>query len=72
MTFGDVDVASVAVRTQPARHRGDESGLERARELSAEGRYQDANPFAEDALRLGLQEFGPEHANTATLLNELA
>ena len=41
-------------------------------ELYAEGRYQAAIPFAEIALRLGEREFGPDHPNTATFLNNLA
>ena len=41
-------------------------------EFNAEGRYQDALPFAEKAVRLGEQEFGPDHPDTATLLNNLA
>ena len=31
-----------------------------------------AIPFAENAVRLGEQEFGPNHPNTALLLNKLA
>ena len=38
----------------------------------AQGRYQEALPFAEEALRLGNQEFGPDHPTTAALLNNLA
>ena len=41
-------------------------------ELYAQGRYQEAVPFAEKALRLGKQEFGSDHPTTATLLNKLA
>ena len=44
----------------------------RSCELSAQGRYQQARPFAEKALQLDEQEFGPDHRTTATLLNELA
>ncbi len=45
---------------------------ERFDELYAQGRYQEALPFAEDAARLVEEEFGPDHPNTATLLNNLA
>ncbi len=41
-------------------------------DLYAQGRYQEALPFAEKAIRLGKQEFGPDHPTTATLLNNLA
>ena len=41
-------------------------------ELRAEGRYQDALPFAKEALRLGEPVFGSDHRNTATLLNNIA
>ncbi len=41
-------------------------------ELYAQGRYQEAFPFAEEALRLGEEEFGPTDPTTATLLNTLA
>ena len=41
-------------------------------ELYAQGRYQEALPFAEMAVRLGEDEFGPDHPVTATLLNNLA
>ena len=44
----------------------------RSLELRAEGRYQEAIPFAETAVRFGQEEFGPDHPNTATLLNDLA
>ena len=40
--------------------------------LYAQGRYQEAIPFAEEAVRLGEEEFGPDHPTTATLLNNLA
>lgn len=45
---------------------------DRIGELHAQGRYQEAIPFAEEALRLGELEFGPEHLATATNLNNLA
>ena len=41
-------------------------------ELYAQGRYREAFPFAEKAVRLSKQEFGPDHPTTATLLNNLA
>ena len=34
-------------------------------DLYFEGRYEDALPFAEEALRLGEREFGPDHEKTA-------
>ena len=40
--------------------------------LYAQGRYQEALPFAKNALRLGEREFGPDHLNTTTFLNNLA
>ena len=44
----------------------------RANELSAEGRYQEAIPFAKEALRLSEREFGPAHQNTGSTLDNLA
>jgi tetratricopeptide (TPR) repeat protein len=44
----------------------------RSRELNTEGRYEQAIPFAEKALRLGKQEFGPKNQNTGHPLNNLA
>ena len=41
-------------------------------QLHAQGRYQEALPFAEKAVRLGNKEFGPDHPTTATSLNNLA
>ena len=57
-----------------AHGQGDElmDAYNRVIELYAEGRYGDAVPFAEKALRLGEREFGPDHPNTATLLGWLA
>jgi len=40
-------------------------------DLYAQGRYQEAIPFAEKAVRLGEEKFGTGHPNTATLLNNL-
>ena len=48
------------------------NALDRCGELYAQGRYADALPHAKEALRLGEGEFGPEHAETADLLNNLA
>ena len=45
---------------------------ERYEELDAEGRYDEAIPFAEEASRLGEDEFGSNDPTTATLLNNLA
>ena len=41
-------------------------------DLYAQGRYEEAVPFAEKAVRLGEEEFGPNDPTTATLLNNLA
>ena len=41
-------------------------------ELYAQGRYEEALPFAEQALKLSEQEFGLDHPNTALILNNLA
>ncbi len=46
--------------------------LKRSDELYVEGRYHDALPFAEEALRLVEREFGPNHPNTAAFLSNLA
>jgi tetratricopeptide (TPR) repeat protein len=43
----------------------------RRKELVAEGRYQEAFPFAEEALRLSEREFGPDHPNTGAMLGYL-
>jgi tetratricopeptide (TPR) repeat protein len=40
--------------------------------LYQQGRYSEAEPYAKEALRLGTEEFGPDHPNTATFLNNLA
>ena len=40
-------------------------------ELYAQGRYKDALPFAEEALRLSEEEFGPDHQTTASLSDGL-
>jgi CHAT domain-containing protein len=41
-------------------------------ELNKQGRYKEAEPFAQRALELGKQELGPEHRSTAALLSNLA
>ncbi len=41
-------------------------------ELYAQGRYEEAFPYTEQALKLGEQEFGLDHPTTASLLNNLA
>ena len=43
----------------------------RAGVLYALGRYQDALPFAEEALRLGERKFGPDHPQVTRGLNDL-
>ncbi len=45
---------------------------DRHSELYDQGHYQQAFPFAEKALKLSEQEFGPDHPTTATALNNLA
>ena len=45
---------------------------DRSSELYGQGRYQEAILYAQDALRLGERELGPDHPTTATLLNNLA
>ena len=44
----------------------------RTLELFAQGRYNEALPFLEEAVRLSPQEFGPDHPVTSNLLNNLA
>ncbi len=41
-------------------------------ELYTQGRYQQALPFAEKALKLAEHEFGSDHPTTVTSLNNLA
>ena len=45
--------------------------LDRMTELYAEGRYQEAIPFAEKGLNLSEREFGPDHLTTAIMLGWL-
>ncbi len=40
--------------------------------LYAQGRYAEAEPFAQKALELGEKKFGPDHPTTGTFLNNLA
>ena len=40
--------------------------------LNAQGRYAEAERFAQKALELGEEKYGPEHPNVGTLLNNLA
>ena len=60
----------------PSATLGQSSALNNAynrfTELYAQGRYEEAFPFAKQALKLGEQKFGPDHPNTATFLNNLA
>ncbi len=44
----------------------------RTGELYAQGRYQQALPYAEKALKLAEHELGSDHPTTATALNNLA
>ena len=46
--------------------------INRMSELLPEGRFQEALPFAEKAVELGEEEFGPDHPITAANLNILA
>jgi tetratricopeptide (TPR) repeat protein len=45
---------------------------ERVLELYSQGRYEEAAPLADKAVRLSEQEFGPDDPFTATMLNYLA
>ncbi len=60
----------------PGTTHGQSSALmdvhNRTKELYAQGRYEEALPFAEKSVELGEQEFGTVHPTTATLLNILA
>ncbi len=40
--------------------------------LYQQGRYSEAEPYAKEALRLGTEEFGPNHPTTAVFLDILA
>ena len=40
--------------------------------LNAQGRYAEAEPFALKALELSREEFGPDHLQTGSFLNNLA
>ncbi len=40
--------------------------------LYQQGRYSEAISYATEALKLGEEEFGPDHPTTARLLNDLA
>ncbi len=66
----------VALVLWPAAAQGQSAefrnAYNRVGELYAQGRYQEALPFHEEALRLGEHEFGLDHPTTATLLNNLA
>ena len=44
----------------------------RYKALYEQGRYAEAEPFAQKALELGQREFGPDHRTTGSLLNNLA
>jgi CHAT domain-containing protein len=46
--------------------------IQRITELNAQGKYSEAIPIAEKLVEMAEREFGPEHANTATSLNNLA
>ncbi len=69
-------VILVAVVLWPAVAYGQSSELmdsyKRAGVLHALGRYQEALPFAEEALRLGEREFGLDHPDVAQGLENYA
>ncbi len=60
----------------PGAAHGQSSALmdayNRYSELYAQGRYDEALPFAKNALKLGEQEFGSDQRHTASFLNNLA
>ena len=66
----------LALLLWPAGVRGESPELMEAygryQEFDAVGRYNEAIPFAEEALRLGEHEFGPDDPTTAVLVNNLA
>ncbi len=69
-------VALLCLALWPGTTHGQSSALldafNRYKELNALGRYEEALPFAEQALKLSEQEFGPDHPITADLLDNLA
>ena len=65
-------VTELAARQAKPRTSATPSGSPQTRCCKAEGRYREAIPFAEKALRIGEREFGPDHLNTAIFLNNLA
>ncbi len=60
----------------PAAASGQSAELDdaykRTMELYTQGRYQQALPFAEKALKLAEHEFGSDHPTSAMTLNNLA
>ena len=46
--------------------------FERVQSLYSQGRYEEAIPVAQEAVRLSEQEIGPEHRASAEMLNNLA
>ena len=69
-------VALLCLVAWPGTTHGQSSALRdaynRTIELYTQGRYEEALPFAEQVLKLGEQEFGPDHPNTAAFLSILA
>ena len=67
-------VLVLALWPAAAHGQGDElmEAYDRFNELYAEGRYQEAIPFAKEALRLNEREFGPDDPTTGITLNNLA
>ena len=60
----------------PAAAHGQSPALEEAYnrfvDLYSQGHYEEALPFAEEAVRLSEREFGPDHTSVAQSLNNLA
>ena len=48
------------------------SAFENYQELNEQGRYREAIPYAQEALTLAEEEYGPENPAVALVLNDLA
>ena len=70
--LGSLAVAGSLVRSGPQPLRRPYERIQPVLRVGAQGRYRQALPFAEEALRLGKEEFNPDHPAAATLLNNLA
>ena len=51
--------------------RGLVEAFNRSSTLNEQGQYEEALPFAEEAVKLGSEEFGPNHSVTGGLLSNL-